>query len=387
MGQSNEESPATDRAARAKLIMDAVEVAAESTDANPVVEVVAPDAHRGLTRSIPSTTEIRLERLPGGMLAAFARGQAYNGHLLDRADPQAGLALVDDIEGGIARANGDLAAAWQVRATASGVSPAGPVDEPWLEGPSSSAVLQRLKAVRAGRGGEVLVAIAEAPRWVARLSVGGRVGDLRVRGRLSDSLNRVDTPPDAKPRWHGSWRLQGEFPDASRMLEEITEAIRAQAPEAAEVGHPTIAVRLEQKASASNADEETLPEIYIAYFAAIFLSIALVIVLAPTTGFFALFHLEGEYSWLLGLIAVWLVPAFLMAPAFSADEVASRIADRSHIRWSAKLWIRRAALLGTYAAVFAVVSLLPYWAAVLAVIAGGLIGYELLKRPLKRRHH
>lgn len=372
MGPSNEASPATDRAARAKLIMDAVEVAADSANPNPVVEVSTNAYER-----LPGTEKIRLERLPGGMLAAFARGQFYDGHLLDRADPRTGLTLVDDIERGIARSKGDLAAAWQVHVSASDGSPEGPVDEPWLEGPSSSAVLQRLKAIRVQRGGEVLVAIAEAPRWVARLSVGGRLGDLRVRGRLSDVLSRTDTPREAKPRWHGSWRLQGEFPDVSRILEETTEALRAQAPGVAEAGRPTIAVRLERQASASSADEETLPEIYVAYFCALILTI----VLAPTTGFLAL----AGYSMPLGFVAGFVVPGLVMLPAFWADEVASGIADRMHVRWSAKLWTRRAALLGTYAAVYAVVLLTPYWAVVLAVIAGGWFVHALRSRLVKRR--
>ena len=256
-----------------------------------------------------------------------------------------------------------------------------PADEPWLEGPSPNAVLERLKAVRTGRGGEVAIAIVKAPRWVVRLSVGGRPGDLRVRGRLIDRLVVVDhLHSDKERRWHGSWRLRGEFPDPSRMLKEVTEAILAQAPEAAEVGGPTTAVRLEQSASASSAAKSPTEEVLAAWMGAWVLSFALALVVAPTTGFFAMVHLdEGVDGWLLGGIVIYLVTTVVTIPAWAAGDLARWIAERLHVRWSRQTWIRRAAAVGTYAALFAAVSLLPYWAAVLALSVCGAIGVELLK--------
>jgi Flp pilus assembly pilin Flp len=400
MGQSDEDSRATDRAARTKLLMDAIEVAAAS--ANPVVEVIVPSVAGGQwKRSVPLIVEIRVASLPGGMLTAFPAYQTSEGTqitigpplLLDPADPQAGGALVGDIESLFALGDGDPAAPWQVRALASGGSPEAPADEPWLERPTHSAVLERLRAVRTGRGGEVALALVEAPRWVMRLSVSGRPGNLRVRGRLIDRLVAVPVSritgdrrtgkgslAEGPPRWRGGWRLRGEFPDPSRMLKEIREAILAQAPEAAGAGGPAIAVRLERNASASSAAEDPTKDVGVAWITAWFLSFALAIVLAPTTGFFAAFHLGGEYGWLLGAIAVYFVTTVLTIPAWVAGDLAGGIAERLNARWSVKRWVRRAAVVGTYAALFAAVALLPYWAAVLALSVCGAIGLALLKR-------
>ena len=131
MGQSDEDARATDQAARAKLIMDAVEVAAES--ANPVVVVIAPTvAGERWVGVVPLTVEIRVTSLPGGMLTAFptihdsAPGTVGPPLLVDPADPQAGLALVGDIERSWPAYGGDHAAPWQVRAPSSGGSPGVP---------------------------------------------------------------------------------------------------------------------------------------------------------------------------------------------------------------------------------------------------------------------
>ena len=82
---------------------------------------------------------------------------------------------------------------------------------------------------------------------------------------------------------------------------------------------------------------------------------------------------------------IFFVTTVLTIPAWVVGDVANGIAERLQVRWSAKLWIRRAAAVGTYAALFAAVSLVPNWAAVLAFLAAGLIGYELLKSLLKPR--
>jgi len=397
MRLADEDSPATaprsssepDRASRAKLVMDAVLAAAGS--ANPVVEVIVPSVvGKGWTGVIPLTVEIKAERLPGGMLTAFPTYPTSDGRvsvgpplLLDPAEPQAGVALATDIER-LSDAIGGDPVAWQVRAAASGGSPEVPADEPWLERPSHNAVLERLRAVRTGRGGEVSLAVVEAPRWVVRLSVGGRPRDLRVRGRLIDRLDRrkdlTGYDADPPPRWLGRWRLRGEFPDPSPMLKEITGAILAQAPEAAEVGHPTNAVRLELQASASSAAESPLGLAGAAWVVCFSLSWALWFVVGPTTGFF------GFFADLFGRLVVMPFMTLLgTIPAWAAGEVALGIADRWRVRWSAKLWLRRAATAGTYAAWFAAISLLPNWGLVLALTVCGPIGVAVVTGLRSRR--
>jgi hypothetical protein len=116
-----------------------------------------------------------------------------------------------------------------------------------------------------------------------------------------------------------------------------------------------------------------------AWLCAPVLAFALALVVAPTTGFFAVVHLDwGVEGWVIGGIVILFVTTVLTIPAWVVGDVAKGIAERWHVRWSLKLWVRRAAAVGAYAALFAAVSLLPDWAAVLALSVGGAIGLAVV---------
>lgn len=319
---------------------------------------------------------LQVDRDAGGSVAVLI-SEPYEGprapdtiFRLDPSDPRTIEAMVAELRRMFAAWHADPESPWRFRRENPDASD--PVDEDWQGRPSASDLLDRLARVRTGRGGSVAVAAIDKPLTVLRLSVSGRLSNMRVTGRVEPLLG--EPSKTASPH---QWSVRGNQPGALRLLRDVSALIADVTQRDDPAPGAGLAVRLETNSASKRASGAGCVALIIVAILTVPIGLGLFILGWPQSGIIADLARQAregatddpEGGGLIVMIAL----ASGVVPAWLAMKGVEWIADRRRFRYSVEGFVLTVVAVGVYAVWVAAVMLTPAWSILMGIVVVPLV--------------